>query len=349
MRRVTVSAGARYDVLIGEGALGELHPYEGRLAVMLDENVARLHRARVESALSGRAHEVFEVPSGERYKTLETASRAYDWLAQHRFERGEALVAIGGGVTGDLAGFVAATWRRGVPFVQVPTTILSQVDSSVGAKVAVDHPLGKNLIGAFHPPTQVLADTALLTTLPLRQRWSGLAEVVKTALLAGGELFDLVERDLEGFADATVSLDAVIERCVEHKAAVVERDPYERGERATLNFGHSVGHALELLAGYESLLHGEAVAWGMRAELALAGVARGSREAQLVRRLAVPPLPAAEVDAVLDAMRSDKKVARGRVRFALVDSAGHVRWNVEHHDDEIRDSVRSLYEESRQS
>ncbi len=342
MRRITVTTGSRYDVLIGEGALVALDAFDGRLAVMLDENVARLHRPRIERALAERRYEVFEVPSGERHKTLETASRAYDWLAAHRFERAEPVVAIGGGVTGDLAGFVAATWRRGVPFVQVPTTILSQIDSSVGAKVAVDHPAGKNLIGAFHAPAQVLADTAMLSTLPLRQRWSGLAEVVKTALLTGGELFDRVERDLEAFAEGTAPLDEVIERCVEFKAAVVERDPFERGERATLNFGHTVGHALELLAGYEGLLHGEAVAWGMRAELALAGVADDSRESRLVRRVVVPPLGAVEVDAVLDAMRGDKKVSRGRVRFALVDRAGRARWNVERTDDEVRAAVSAL-------
>jgi 3-dehydroquinate synthase len=333
---------APYEVRISDGALASLRGFEGRLAVFVDENVARLHDASLRDALGERAYETFVVPSGERHKTVATASRAWDWLASHRFERREPVVAIGGGVTGDLAGFVAATWLRGVPFVQVPTTLLAQVDASVGGKVAVDHPAGKNLIGAFHQPVEVLADTRFLTTLPLRERWAGLAEVVKTALLAGGELFEAVDAGLEQFAATGDGLDAVIAGCVAHKAAVVQRDPRERGERATLNLGHTIGHALELLGGYDVLLHGEAVAWGLRAELALVGLDDTTREGKLVRRLCAPRLSGVDVEAVLDAMRTDKKVSRGRVKFALIDGAGRARWGVEVPDAEVRAAVAAL-------
>lgn len=346
MKRIAVEAGGRYEVLIGDGALASLMPFERRMAVFIDENVERLHGEALRARFVGRRFEVFEVPSGERYKTLGTASRAYDWLAERRFERAEPVVAIGGGVTGDLAGFVAATWQRGVPFVQVPTTLLAQVDASVGGKVAVDHPAGKNLIGAFHQPAQVIADTSLLSTLPVRELWAGLAEVVKTALLAGGALLDAVDAGLEGFVVSPASLEDVIAGCVTHKAAVVQRDPRERGERATLNLGHTIGHALERLAGYEGILHGEAVAYGLRAELALSGFDESSREMRLVRRLKVPVIERVRSDDVLAATRSDKKVSGGRARFALLDAPGRPRWGVDVPDARVREVVDGLFDDA---
>lgn len=347
MRRVAVEAERRYEVLIGDGALASLMPFERRMAVFVDENVERLHGETLRTRFVGRRFEVFDVPSGERHKTLASAARAYDWLAERRFERAETVVAIGGGVTGDLAGFVAATWLRGVPFVQVPTTVLAQVDASVGGKVAVDHPAGKNLIGAFHDPVQVIADTSLLSTLPEREVWAGLAEVVKTALLAGGALLDAVDEGLEGFVVSPASLEDVIAGCVTHKASVVQRDPKERGERATLNLGHTIGHALERLAGYEGILHGEAVAHGLRAELALSGFDDASREMRLVRRLKVPPLGRVRGDDVLAATRSDKKVSGARARFALLDAPGRPRWDVDVPDARVREVVEALFDDAR--
>lgn len=327
MKRVRVAVQPPYDVVIGDGALDAMPPMPGRLAVVVDETVWSLHRARLESWLAPRPHVVLPIPSGESHKTLATVSALYDRLAAERFERGEALVAIGGGVTGDLAGFVAATWRRGLSFVQVPTTLLAQVDASVGGKVAIDHPAGKNLIGAFHQPCLVLADPVFLTTLPERQLHSGLAEVVKAALLDGGELLSLVDSSLERIAADGELLEQVVSLAVAFKAGVVQRDPDERGERAVLNLGHTVGHALEQASGY-SLLHGEAVAYGLRAALSLSGHAADSAAMRLVRRLPVPPLPALDRARVLQAMRSDKKVRAGQLRFVLLPRVGAPEWGV---------------------
>lgn len=342
MRRVRIAVSAPYEVFIGPGALQQLAPSPGRFAVLIDEVVDRLHGARVRAQLSSHRCEYFVMPSGETHKTLATAGRIYDWLAERRFERREPIVAIGGGVTGDVAGFAAATWRRGVPLVQVPTTLLAQVDASVGGKVAVDHHAGKNLIGAFHQPIQVLADTAFLETLPVRERWSGLAEVVKTALLAGGAFFELVEQHLESLAAGGDRLEEVIAECVAFKAGVVQRDPVEHGERAILNLGHTVGHALEKLGDYTSILHGEAVAHGLDVALDLSGHAPQSRARRLVARLVRPPPGRVSVDAVLEAIRSDKKVSGGVPLFVLLDEIGHPRWGAVIDPDRVREAVAAL-------
>lgn len=321
MRRVHVAVEQPYDVVIGAGALSELRAFEGRLAVCIDASVDRLHGPLIAAALAGRAFERFVIPPGEERKSVADVSALWDWLASHRFERHEPVVAIGGGVVGDLAGFAAATWRRGVPFVQVPTTLLAQVDASVGGKVAIDHASGKNLVGAFHQPVQVLAETSFLSTLPERESWSGLAEIVKTALLAGDPMMSLVESSLDALGQGRGPVEDIVAECVAYKAGVVQRDPFESGERAVLNLGHTVGHALEKAAGYGTLLHGEAVAYGLRAALVLSGLA-ASRSMSLVRRLKVPPLPPLAVDDVMEAMRDDKKVVGGRLRFVLLDAPG---------------------------
>jgi 3-dehydroquinate synthase len=344
MRVVHVDVAPSYDVHIGPGALGRLPEATGRLALLVDETVERLHGARIDAAFAGRRVERTTLPSGEAHKTLATASALYDWLAARRIERSEAIVAIGGGVTGDVAGFVAATWQRGVPLVQVPTTLLAQVDSSVGGKVAVDHPAGKNLIGAFHQPRLVLAEPAFLATLPPREMWSGLAEVVKTALLAGEPLFSLVASELEALAAGASALEEVVARCVAYKASVVKRDPSDHGERAVLNLGHTAGHALEKASHYEGLLHGEAVAYGLRAALALSGHGASSPARRLVSRLVVPPLPKLAVEAVLEAMRSDKKVADGQARFVLLPELGRPTWGQLPAPGEVRRVVEALLE-----
>jgi 3-dehydroquinate synthase len=342
MRRVHIQVAPAYDVLIGDGALRELARAQGRLAVIIDEAVHQVQGEHLTQALGDRRRETFLLPSGERHKTLRTAETLYDWLAQHRFERNEPIVAIGGGVCGDLSGFVAATWRRGVPFVQVPTTLLAQVDASVGGKVAVDHASGKNLIGAFHQPRQVLADISFLRTLPERELWAGLAEVVKTALLSGEPLFSTVAASLEALARREGPIEEVVTECVAFKAGVVQRDPLEHGERAILNLGHTVGHALETVGGYERLLHGEAVAYGLRAALELSGIPSDSPAVRLVRRLRAPPLEGYATNDILEAMRGDKKVSGGQLKFVLIDGIGRPRWNCELPPDRVRDVVDRL-------
>lgn len=347
MRRVHVEVAPAYDVVVGPGALSQLLPTAGRIAVVVDETVERFHGERIRAALADRRAVFTTLPSGERHKTLATLSSLYDWLAAHRIERAEHLVAVGGGVTGDLAGFAAATWQRGIPLVQVPTTLLAQVDASVGGKVAVDHPAGKNLIGAFHQPRQVLADTALLSTLPERERRSGLAEVVKTALLAGEPLMGLVSEHLDALAAGLAPLEEVIADCVAYKASVVQRDPQERGERAVLNLGHTVAHALEAVGEFEGLLHGEAVAHGLRIALAISGFDERSPERQLVARLKPPPVPPVEVSQVLEAMRTDKKVHGGEIRWVLLDRVGEPRWGCPLPVEKVRAALSSLLHAAR--
>lgn len=326
MIRVEVSTDPAYAVEIGPGALDGLSRESGRIAVVVDENVWALHEARLRAALEPHRPHFRTVPSGERHKTLGTAEALWDWLGSIRLERSERIVAIGGGVTGDVAGFVAATWRRGVRYVHVPTTLLAMVDSSVGGKVAIDAAGGKNLVGAFHQPAQVLADTSFLRTLPSREAWCGLAEVVKTALLAGGELFESVDRSLEAFAAGGLEVDELVASCVRFKAAVVARDPHEQGERAILNLGHTVGHAFEAASGFDRMLHGEAVAWGLRAALVLSGIGPDSRAARLVSRLPAVSLAGLDVAGVRAAMSSDKKSVGGLPQFVLLDGVGQPRW-----------------------
>jgi 3-dehydroquinate synthase len=327
VKRLSLTLPGPSDIAVGDAALDLLETGGGRAAVFIDENVDRLHGEQLRERWRGHRCEWFPVPAGERHKTLRTAERLYDRLATMRLERGECVVAVGGGVTGDIAGFVAATWRRGVDLIQVPTTLLAMVDASVGGKVAVDLPQGKNLVGAFHPARQVMVCPSFLATLPLRERWAGLAEVVKTALLAGGELFENVEASLEGLADGTVDAAGIIESCIAFKAAVVGRDPHERGERAVLNLGHTLGHALEAAGGFERLLHGEAVAWGLWAALSLSGL-EAPRALRLVDRLPRVTLAGIARDEVIAHVRGDKKSAGGEPRFVLLDDVGRPRFGV---------------------
>ncbi len=328
-------ADTAHPVFIGEGALHQLPDAPGRIAVVVDENVERLHGDRVRDAFAPHRPLFRTLPSGERHKRLATAEALYDWLAAIRLERGERVVAVGGGVTGDLAGFVAATWRRGVAFVQVPTTLLSQVDASVGGKVAIDLPAGKNLVGAFHPPSAVLIEPAFLETLPERELRAGEAEVVKTALLQGEPLASLLR---EGAA----SRAEVIAACVAFKAGVVAADPHEKGVRAILNLGHTLGHALEAAGGYERLNHGEAVSWGLRAALTLSGLPPTHLAWRLVERLPRADLSGIRADDLLAAMASDKKSFAGVPRFVLLDDLGKPRWNVGVAESEIRAVVGRL-------
>lgn len=326
-----------YDVVIGRGVLDELPARiaaaapAARYTVIAPDCVARLYAERVLDGLrSAGMHAVLlEFADGEAHKTRETWADLSDRMLAHGFGRDSGIVALGGGVAGDVAGFVAATYMRGIPVVHVPTTLLAMIDASVGGKTGVDTSAGKNLLGAFHAPALVLADPLVLATLPPAQLRAGLAEAVKHGAILDGDYFAWIEAG----ASSLLALDPdalaeLVRGSVRLKARIVAEDPYERGRRALLNFGHTIGHALELQAGW-SMLHGHAVAMGMVAEAAL-GVEAGitdpavhARVRALLERLELPVRPpAADVAAILEAIRLDKKARHSRPRFALPDVIG---------------------------
>jgi 3-dehydroquinate synthase len=287
--------------------------------------VGPLYASRVSASFDAHA-DVLTVPAGEHHKTRESWARLTDQLLAAGFGRDTTIIALGGGVVGDLAGFVAATFMRGIPVVQLPTTLLAMIDASVGGKTGVDTPAGKNLVGAFHPPSLVLSDPSVLTTLPAEQLRSGLAEAIKHGVIADERYFERTVADLSALLSRPSGAEmlALIARSVEIKAAVVARDEREGGVRKTLNFGHTLGHAIESESGYR-LLHGEAVAIGMVLESALAeriGIAEPAtlrRVRDAVERAGLPSsLPEGmDADRVLAATRSDKKARRGMAEFAL--------------------------------
>ncbi|MDP8925052.1 MAG: 3-dehydroquinate synthase, partial [Chloroflexota bacterium] len=264
---------SQYEAWVGAGLLERLPELleraglRGRSRVVADETVWRLHGGAIEAALrdAGRDVALYTLPGGEEHKTLADAERMYDWLIEAGTDRGDHVVAVGGGVIGDMGGFVAATFLRGIPVVQVPTTLLAQVDSSIGGKTGVDHRLGKNLIGAFHQPSLVVADTRFLRTLPEREYRSGWAEIVKMAVIMDADLFARLERRAETLLrfEDEVALAHAVRRSIELKGEVVGADERESGLRVILNYGHTIGHAVEAATGYRRLLHGEAVAIGM--------------------------------------------------------------------------------------
>jgi 3-dehydroquinate synthase len=332
-----------YSIVIGRGQLLTLGQRIAALragakaAIVCDETVARHHLAATEAALrsAGIAFTCVAVPSGESSKSFAQLEHVCDCLLASRVERGDLVIALGGGVVGDLAGFAAAIVRRGLDYVQVPTTLLAQVDSSVGGKTAIDSRHGKNLIGAFHQPVLVLADTALLDTLPEREFRAGYAEVAKYGLLADAEFFGWLEANWrEVFAGGPAREKAIAASC-RMKAAIVARDEREMNERALLNLGHTFGHALEAAAGFSgALLHGEAVAIGITLAFAFS-VQRGllpQTQAQRVERhLASVGLPtdmrsipggAPDIDRLMDLMAQDKKIKQGKLTLILVRGIG---------------------------
>ena len=331
--RIDVELGTRsYPVWIGDGLLGDRHRWDGlvagrRVLVVSDSNVAALYAARLDSALTGAADVAHAVlPAGETGKTLATCSDIFDALSQLRAGRDAVVVGLGGGVVGDLAGFAAACWMRGVRFVQSPTTLLAMVDSSVGGKTGVNLPQGKNLVGAFHQPAAVLADTSTLATLPGRELIAGLAEVVKYAALGDADLFEWLELQADALlARNPTTLTDAIGACVRHKAGIVARDEHETGERALLNLGHTFGHAIESATAYERYLHGEAVAIGMMLaarlseRLGLADREDGDRLRALLERLGLPVRldPPIDPELLLGHMRLDKKATADGLRFVL--------------------------------
>ena len=277
MKTIRVDLGDRsYPIYVESGALAKLGPLysEHKLgehaAVITDKTVEKLYGRRTVALLKGAGidAELIPVPSGESSKSLEWLERLYTRLIWSGFDRDSTIVALGGGVIGDLSGFAAATYMRGIRWVQVPTTLLAQVDAAIGGKTGINHRLGKNLIGAFHQPQFVLTDPELLATLPMRERWSGLAEVIKYGLVRDEHLFHQLEERLQknDNLEKLEQLTSLIERSVEIKSEIVSNDERERGNRVLLNFGHTLGHALESATQYQRFLHGEAIIWGMLAE-----------------------------------------------------------------------------------
>ena len=338
-------AGRAYDIRIARGllatagpALAALAPGAG-VAVVTDETVAGLHLEALQASLeaAGLRHASIILPAGEATKSWAMLGRVCDGVLAGRFERNDLVLALGGGVIGDLAGFAAAIIRRGMRFVQVPTTLLAQVDSSVGGKTAVNSPHGKNLIGAFHQPVLVLADTALLDTLPERELRAGYAETVKYGLIGDRDLFDWLEGGAwRGVFAGGPERERAVEIACRAKAAIVARDETETGDRALLNLGHTFGHALEAVTGFDGrrLVHGEAVALGMAQAFRFSqrlGLCNGQDTHRVERHLAAIGLPvhlsqvpggAGTVDALMNAIRQDKKVSRGRLTFILARGIG---------------------------
>ena len=341
---VEVALGSRtYDIVIGRGVLASLGKRVkalrpgARCAIVTDATVAEHHLAACEAALAsaGIASASIVVPPGESSKSYATFETVCEAIIAARIERGDLVVALGGGVIGDLAGYAAASVRRGIDYVQVPTTLLAQVDSSVGGKTGIDSPQGKNLIGAFHQPILVVADTALLDTLPVREFRAGYAEVAKYGLLGDAAFLSWLEANWRDIFSGAAAREHAIAVCCRAKAGIVARDERETGERALLNLGHTFGHALEAGCGFSGrLLHGEAVALGMAlafdfsARKGLIGAADAARARAHLAAVGLPthlqdvPGGVPGIDALMDLIAQDKKVKRGKLTFILVRGIG---------------------------
>ena len=338
MQTLRMELGDRsYPIHIGAGLLARADLIteqlrKKRVAIVTNSTVAPLYLAPLQRALESRGVEVVPItlPDGEVHKNWETLNRIFDALLEHRCERGTTLIALGGGVVGDLAGFAAAAFLRGVPYIQVPTTLLAQVDSSVGGKTAINHPLGKNMVGAFYQPRAVIADIDTLATLPPRELAAGLAEVVKYGLIRDPLLFEWLEKNMARLVKREAEpLAYAIERSCAIKAEIVALDEREDGVRALLNLGHTFGHAIEAGMGYGAWLHGEAVAAGMvlaarlSQRLGLIAAQDVSRVSALLAGAGLPvTAPGFGLERYLELMGHDKKVEGGRIRFVLLKHIG---------------------------
>ena len=345
MRIIKVSLGSRsYPIKISAGLLTRMGTECARLklgrrcAIITDRNVGRLYATAAQRSLRAAGFEsiLITVPAGETAKSLKTIEACYNQLAKQRLERKSFIVALGGGVVGDLAGFVAASYLRGIAFVQVPTTLLAQVDSSVGGKVGVNLKAGKNLVGAFYQPKLVLCDLDVLSTLPPREYRAGLAEVIKYGIIYDGALFRVLEQKLPAILRReSKTLAEVIARCCAIKAEVVGQDETEGGLRAILNFGHTIGHALEAISHYGKYLHGEAISVGQVAAARLSSrllnlpALEVQRIVHLFRCMGLPvsvKLSAGQKKKLLAAMQLDKKVSGGEIKFVLARKIGRVEF-----------------------
>lgn len=355
MQTLTVSLADRsYPIHIGNGLLGQadlILPYLKRkqVAIVSNTTVAPLYMQAIAQPLRDAGVSVIEIilPDGEAYKNNETLQTIYDHLLQNRCERNTTLIALGGGVIGDLTGYAAATYLRGVPFIQVPTTLLSQVDSSVGGKTGINHPLGKNMIGAFYQPKLVLADIDTLKTLPQRELSAGVAEVIKYGLIRDADFFSWLETNMSALMalDTAVASYAIYRSC-QNKAEVVAADEHEQGERALLNLGHTFGHAIENAMGYGVWLHGEAVATGTVMAADLSQRMGWLNEAQIARiktimQTAKLPIEAPDlgVEEYLRLMQLDKKVSDGRIRLILQQDIGKAIITAEYDAEKLKQTL----------
>ena len=355
MQTLNVALARRsYPIHIGRGLLTDAslilpHLKRKHVAIVTNTTVAPLYLAQLSDTLQAVGVQVIPIilPDGEAYKNSDTLNLIYDALLQNRCERSTTLIALGGGVIGDLTGYAAATFLRGVPFIQIPTTLLSQVDSSVGGKTGINHPLGKNMIGAFYQPQVVLADIGTLQTLPPREFSAGVAEVIKYGLIRDAQFFNWLEANMAKLMqlNEAVLSDAIFRSC-QNKADVVVKDEHEQGERALLNLGHTFGHAIENAMGYGVWLHGEAVAAGtmMAADLSQRMAWLSAEEVVRIKNsllaanlpLVPPKLGAAKY---LDLMGLDKKVENGKIRLVLQQGIGHAVITSDYDTDELSASL----------
>ncbi|WP_124552567.1 3-dehydroquinate synthase [Methylophilus methylotrophus] len=355
MQTLTVSLADRsYPIHIGNNLLGQVnlilpHLKRKQVAIVSNTTVAPLYMQAIAKPLRDAGVSVIEIilPDGEAYKNNETLQTIYDHLLQNRCERNTTLIALGGGVIGDLTGYAAATYLRGVPFIQVPTTLLSQVDSSVGGKTGINHPLGKNMIGAFYQPKLVLADIDTLKTLPQRELSAGVAEVIKYGLIRDADFFEWLETNMSALMalDAAVASYAIYRSC-QNKAEVVAADEHEQGERALLNLGHTFGHAIENAMGYGVWLHGEAVATGTVMAADLSQRMGWLNDAQIARiktimQAAKLPIKAPDlgVEEYLRLMQLDKKVSDGRIRLILQQDIGKAVITADYDADKLKQTL----------
>jgi 3-dehydroquinate synthase len=355
MIRIDVSAGQnRYPIFIEHGVTQQL----GRL---LEQSNAPKRRFFISSPLVWKFHgktmakavpktEPILLPDGERHKQLVTVSRAYESLIKLEADRGSGVIAVGGGVIGDMAGFIAASYLRGIGLVQVPTTLLAQVDSAIGGKVGVNHPLGKNLIGAFYHPSLVAIDPALLETLPRREFRAGLYEVIKYGMTSSRDLFERVDREIDAiFARRAEALEPIIAESCRIKASVVSMDERESGPRRMLNFGHTAGHALEAVTKYKRFRHGEAIAYGMLVAAEIA-VARGAMPEADRRALGtiimklgpLPPVGDLSTKEIIDAARHDKKIVDGTLHYVLCTGIGSWKTVTDVSENELGKALRAV-------
>jgi 3-dehydroquinate synthase len=359
MKKVRVGLGEKsYDILIGfplEEIGRTLKKYtEGiKSLIVTNSTIAEHYLKRVERSLEVAGFQVFvaQVPDGEEHKCLAEASKLYASCVEYRLERESIIVGLGGGVIGDLAGYVAATFMRGLPIVEVPTTLLAQVDSSVGGKVAVNLPEGKNLVGSFYQPLLVYIDLAVLKTLPTEEMEAGMAEVIKYGIILDKNFFEYLEENIGRLTELNLEvLEAVVARCCLLKARIVEKDEKESGLRAILNFGHTLGHALEAITEYKKYKHGEAVAIGMIGACRIAeemGMLKKEvmdRIEHLIGKAGLPGRIGLElsVDSIIKVLSLDKKVRGGKIRFVLPERIGRVVVRSDVPEDIVRDVVRRL-------
>ena len=345
-----------YPILIGEGLLGDAelvarHVTARDALVVTNETVGPLYADRLVAALPGKRVRSVALPDGEQYKTLEVLGRVFDALVEARLNRDACVIALGGGVVGDMAGFAAACYQRGIDFVQVPTTLLAQVDSSVGGKTGVNHPGGKNLIGAFHQPRAVISDLATLRTLPPRELRAGLAEVIKYGLVDDADFLAWIEQHVEALLALDMqALGYAVRRSCEIKARIVAADEREHGQRALLNLGHTFGHAIETAAGYGEWLHGEAVAMGMllaadlSQRLGWIDVTDVERVRVLLRRAELPvAAPLIGAARAFELMGMDKKVLQGRIRLVLLRKPGAGIVSGDYPADALQETLRAHF------